>query len=198
MESAFVQSDGDVMQKLQAYVRDIPDLLVVGKILIKQANQYRSPGAKGTIAQHLRSSALMTQETWTSNGSGEDEFGRVVVDDHVWFSLSSVEIHLWVRQPGNSKINLDRSDGDGYAVGTLYPSVDLDNVDKVFRRGVNLVKEAIFQELKNAGEGEQLLDDVERWSPPPVFLIPDVLRDVLLFGAWSTGYSRHTQWYKDH
>ncbi|KAL4080893.1 hypothetical protein J3A83DRAFT_4424709 [Scleroderma citrinum] len=113
----------------------------------------------------------------------------------VWYH---VEIHLWVCQLGDSKINLDCSDGDGYAVRMLYPTVDLDNVDKVFCHGVNLVKEAIFQELKNASEGEQLLDDMERWSLPLVFLIPDALRDVLLFGAWSMGYSCYAQWYKDH
>ncbi|KAL4073068.1 hypothetical protein V8B97DRAFT_2022908 [Scleroderma yunnanense] len=111
-----------VMESLQAYVRNIPDLL--------------------------------------------DEFGQVVIDNHVWFLLLSVEIHLWVCQLGDSKINLDCSDGDGYAVRMLYPTVDLDNVDKVFCRGVNLVKEAIFQELKNTSEGEQLLDDMERWSLP--------------------------------
>lgn len=36
MESAFSQSDRNVMDKLQAFIQDLPDLLVVGKIIVKQ------------------------------------------------------------------------------------------------------------------------------------------------------------------
>ena len=39
------------------------------------------------------------------------------VDGFTWFSLSHVEIHLWVRSPGSSAINLDRLDGNSYASG---------------------------------------------------------------------------------
>ena len=36
MESAFSQSDRDVMDKLQAFIQDLPNLLVIGKIIVKQ------------------------------------------------------------------------------------------------------------------------------------------------------------------
>ncbi|KAI6039791.1 hypothetical protein EDC04DRAFT_2894731 [Pisolithus marmoratus] len=67
MESAFSQSDCDVMRTLHAYVQEVPGLLVVGKILIKQAQQYYSPGSSSSVAPRLRSSDLMTQREWTRN-----------------------------------------------------------------------------------------------------------------------------------
>ena len=47
------------------------------------------------------------------------EFAWIAVDGHSWFSLSSVEIHLWVRQRG-TKMDLNHSNGDGYASGVRY------------------------------------------------------------------------------
>ena len=116
MESAFSQSDRDVMQKLHAYVRDVSDLLVVGKILIKQAMPYCSLASNGSTAKYLRSSELMTWSKWTSSYGKKGVFTPVVVDGHTWFSLSLVEIHIWVHQPGKSTIDLNCLD-DGYACG---------------------------------------------------------------------------------
>ncbi|KIM55009.1 hypothetical protein SCLCIDRAFT_30713 [Scleroderma citrinum Foug A] len=132
-ECAFMQSDENVTEKLQAYVLDAPDILVVCKILIKQGDCYCSPGTKPSIAKGLRSS-----------------------HGHTWLSLSSVEIHIWVRQPGDSDINLDCLDGDHYTVGTLFPTIDVDDVNGVFQHGLQLIKEAALHEMKAS-------DVEERW-----------------------------------
>ena len=117
MECAFSQRDEDATQRLRQYIHDDPDLLVVGKIIIKQASTYRSPGSDVDLATQLRSAPLMTLSEWLGLKSNEDEFGQVKVDGFTWFSLAHVEIHLWVRSPGNSAINLDRLDGNSYASG---------------------------------------------------------------------------------
>ena len=114
-ECTFTQSDENVTEKLQAYVLGAPDILVVCKILIKQGDCYCSPGTKPSIAKGLRSSRLLTWSKFSSANSGD--FARMVIDGHTWLSLSSVEIHVWVRQPGDSDINLDCLDGDRYTVG---------------------------------------------------------------------------------
>ena len=112
-ESAFSQSDADVMDKLWAYVNDEPDLLVIGKILIKQAIPYRRLGANQSIVRRLRWSQLMSKKEWAK----DVETSQVVVNKHMWFSLSSVEIHVWIHKPGASKIDINSVDGDGYAFG---------------------------------------------------------------------------------
>ena len=115
LECAFSQSDESVMKKLEAYVWDIPDLLVVGKILIQETSQYCSLGANA--AKDLQSSELMMQAKFTSSSNEEKGFAQIVVDKHTWFDLASVELHVWVRQAGKSAINLKCPKGDGYASG---------------------------------------------------------------------------------
>ena len=163
MESSFSQSDHDVMRKLESYAKDIPKLLVVGKILIKQTTPYHSPGSNVTIASRLQLSELMTRRDWTCNLEA-DEFAQVVVDGHTWFSLSAVEIHMWLHQASKPKICLGCLD-DGYTFGvcfmstqfyiltfihfhlmvqTLYPAENLDEINKAFQCGLELVKEAVL------------------------------------------------------
>jgi len=111
MESAFTQSNHDVMRKL-------PDLLVIGKILIKQAKRYRNPCSKPTVMQQLRSSVLMSRGEWSDDYGDGEEFTQIVVDArHTWFSLSSAKIHVWVRQHG---AKLDLTNSDGYASGVCH------------------------------------------------------------------------------
>jgi len=90
---------------------------VVRKIVIKQASTYCSPGCNVNLATQLQLAPLMTFSEWLGHKSDEHEFGQVEVDGFTWFSLSHVEIHLWVCSPGSSVINLDHLDGNSYASG---------------------------------------------------------------------------------
>ena len=178
-ESAFSQSDADIMDKLWAYVDDEPDLLVIGKILIKRAIPYPRLGANQSIVKRLQRSQLMSKKEWAKD---VETYSQVVVDKHMWFSLSSVKFHVWICKPGASKININYVDGDGYAFGvsihliyqgsnidgniihslyqTLYPNTKLDTVDSIFWRGLELTKETIL-ELNLPGIG-----NLEDWSLP--------------------------------
>ena len=208
-ESAFSQSDADIMDKLRAYVDDEPDLLVVGKILIKQAIPYRRPGANQSIVRRLRRSQLMSKKEWAKD---VETYSQVVVDKHTWFSLSSVEFHVWIRKPGASKIDINSVDGDGYAFGvsihliyqgsnidgniihslyqTLYPNTKLDAVDSIFRRGLELTKETIL-ELNLPGIG-----NLEDWSLPTHVVKPALYEYALANGALDTAYGRYRTWRK--
>ena len=114
MEAAFLQTDNKVMNKLRHYVRNKPDLLLTCKIVFKQVGRYRSPCRRS--ARRLRESRLMMESEWNSR-VGDAEFAQVVVGGHKWFAVSSVGIHVWIRRPGDSQVDLDHSDGNYYGVG---------------------------------------------------------------------------------
>ena len=59
----------------------------------------------------------MMADDWASRYGDAQEYARVVIDGHMWFSLSSVEIHVWVQKPGELRIDLDSLSKDGYASG---------------------------------------------------------------------------------
>ncbi|KAI6023375.1 hypothetical protein EDC04DRAFT_2935021 [Pisolithus marmoratus] len=172
MECAFSQSDCNAMRKLNAYIQDIPSLLVVGKLLIKQAQWYCSPGSNGSITPHLQSSTLMTQKEWTADHR-PNELDWVIVDGHQWFTLL---------------INLGHMDGDGYAYGMLYPTFALGDVNCAFHRSLELLKQEALLELKTVNTSQELFDGMAVWSPPSCPLNPMLLAVSLSYGAWMTAY----------
>ena len=115
IESAFSQTDANVMEKLRGYVLAVPDLLVVCKISFKQARKYESPRLRGSTAKLLRSATLLTESEWKQRVG--EEFADVVVGGHSWFSLSSVVVHVWVRPPGDLSIDIDRPVLGSYTTG---------------------------------------------------------------------------------
>ena len=50
---------------------------------------------------------------------------------------------------------------------TLFPTIDLEDMNGAFQRGLQLIKEAAVREMKAGDVEERVLDDVEEWSPPP-------------------------------
>ena len=79
----------------------------------------------------------------------------------------------------------------------LYPIVDLDDVNRIFRKGLLRICDAIVLELNALSEDIMLVDAVENWLPPADLMDPDVLRATLMRGAWSTAYLQYAYWYKD-
>ncbi|KAI6135877.1 hypothetical protein EV401DRAFT_2095709 [Pisolithus croceorrhizus] len=160
------------MCKLHAYTDNNPTLLVIGKILLKQATPYHNPGLNGSIVKELQSSGLLTEDEWRCHLGDMNDIAQVIVDGHTWFSLLSVEIHLWMQQPGDSKLDIDHQEGGGYAFGMLYPTINLSDIDKAFWCGLDLVKEAAVLELNQlAGVEQAMIHSMEDWIPLPVLWI---------------------------
>lgn len=59
----------------------------------------------------------MEELEWSSRFGNAEEYAQVVDDDHTWFSLSSVELHVWTHKPSESRINVDSLDRDSYMLG---------------------------------------------------------------------------------
>lgn len=152
----------------------------------------------------------MSRIQWEHGREDPREYAEVVVDGHTWFSLSSVEFHVWVRKPGASKVDVDSLDSDGYAFGvsvrfiyqgsnidnniiyslyqTLYPTVKLDAVDSVLRRGLELTK-ATMLELNILGT-----EHLEDWRLPTRVVKPVCYANAVADGARLTAYSRYRAW----
>ena len=79
----------------------------------------------------------------------------------------------------------------------LYPIVDLDDVNRNFRKGLLRIRDAITLKLSVMGEDIMLVDAVENWSPPAELMDLDMLRMTLMCGAWSMAYLRYAYWYNE-
>ena len=70
----------------------------------------------------------------------------------------------------------------------LYPIIDLDDVNMMFRKALLRICDAIVLKLNALSEDIMLVDTVENWSLPADLMDPDVLQTTLMRGAWSTAY----------
>ena len=77
---------------------------------------------------------------------------------------------------------------------TLFPTIDLEDVNGAFQRGLQLIKEAAVWEMKAGDVEERVLDDVEEWSPPPRLLNAALLSQDLQKAALDTAYGRYVRW----
>jgi len=77
---------------------------------------------------------------------------------------------------------------------TLFPTIDLEDVNGTFQRGLQLIKEAAVREMKAGDVEERVLDDVEEWSPPPCLLNAALLSQDLQKAALDTAYGRYVRW----
>ncbi|KAI6002532.1 hypothetical protein EDC04DRAFT_2611845 [Pisolithus marmoratus] len=178
------------------YVSDYPDLLVVGKIILNQAMSYHSPRSNGSIVKELWSSELLTADKWGDRLGDQDTFSQVVVDGHTWFSLSSVEIHIWIWQPADTRIILDCREGEGYMFRTVYLTAHLDDINKAFWCSFCLLKETIVHELEKISDVEQAtIRSMDDWSPPSQLLDPNVVVSVLAYSAQTTAYDHYCNWH---
>lgn len=123
-ECAFTQRDADVTEKLRAYLRQPSDTLVAFKILITEDPPYSTPSLTPSAAK--QSLSLERDEFDRAN---EGDFARVTVGRHTWLSISSVEFHVWIRQPGESSIDVDRLESGGHTVGVRSASLTPHNTD---------------------------------------------------------------------
>ena len=115
LESEFSQSDTDMMDKLWEYIRDLPHLLVVSKILIRQAIPYHKPTPNSAMTAQLWEARLMDEGQFVGNFGSSTGYSQIVASGHPWLSLKSVEIHVWTCEPGRGPINVDSSHQAGYA-----------------------------------------------------------------------------------
>jgi len=58
----------------------------------------------------------MDEGQFAGNFGRSTRYSQITAAGHLWFSLKSVEIHVWTREPGGGAIDVDSRQA-GYAFG---------------------------------------------------------------------------------
>lgn len=112
VECAFSPSDTSVMQKLDHYTKELPALMLVAKLLIRE-KKYSSPSNKELNMSYVTKNVQCPNQ-WFPPCNDNNEFGPVIIDNVAWINIEGVEIHVWVRQ-SKAPINVYYTGPDGYA-----------------------------------------------------------------------------------
>lgn len=115
-EIAFSQNPSELLEKLKAEVASHPEIVMVMMVTILEEPPYRAPSDRSNTWETLRQSPSLTPFDFAPSDDEERQANlRVVVGDHTWCCLTSIEYRLWIRREG--PIDLSRNDSDCKAHG---------------------------------------------------------------------------------
>ncbi|KAG1803888.1 aldehyde dehydrogenase family-domain-containing protein [Suillus plorans] len=113
----------------------------------------------------------------------------VKVEGHTWCSIKLIRFKVWVR--GVKPINLNTTDSNLVASGTLYPVEDMDAVHVMIQKGVRVVREQLIDLSQIINPN---IDDNAMRAPPFILHNSEIVTTVA--GAMSeTAHRRYMAWY---
>ena len=115
IKSTFSQTDANIMDKLHRFVLAVLDLLVICKISFEKTHKFKSLSLKDSTVKPLWSAPLLTKSKWKQ--CVEEEFADIMMEGHMWFFLSSLVVHVWVRPPDNCNISINQPVHGSYSTG---------------------------------------------------------------------------------
>ncbi|KAG1858043.1 hypothetical protein DFJ58DRAFT_782617 [Suillus subalutaceus] len=146
-ECALTETDEQVFRKTEKVILAHPDTICVMVVLAREATDYDAPGKDSTASKVLRGGTNgnpqpLTLKEFINLRTTPRSFGEpIVIGDHTWGHLSSVEYFIWVK--GNDgPIDIRSEDPAHMAYGTLGPTLDMDAVTGMLERGLTKMKDS--------------------------------------------------------
>ena len=80
------------MKKLHGFVKDIPKLIIMGKIIIKESKPFQALSNTTSFEVYLGKKVLIA-EKWFPKWDKENHF-TVIKDRFTWISIESIKVHI--------------------------------------------------------------------------------------------------------
>ncbi|KAG6371167.1 hypothetical protein JVT61DRAFT_9947 [Boletus reticuloceps] len=154
--------DKDIlMEKLRAAITACPQIMLSITIVIQEEQEYAQPkpGSEAwstfshmdclqahTFLMYSEPEAMASVPTKNSpestNESYEEQFELhpPMVAMHHWCNITSVTFHVWIKDDDKPIV----IDGDGMARGTIYPTIDIDEVTSLINDGFPKARDSII------------------------------------------------------
>ncbi|KAG1886024.1 hypothetical protein F4604DRAFT_1917703 [Suillus subluteus] len=192
-ETAFSQHYDALAKKLQDAIIENPSLSLAIAIVIFENQPYRSSNSDSDTARSLlREPSKRAAEDFVSVAGHHPGLNiPVIVENHVWCSISSVWFKVWVR--GDDPIDIFSNDSTLVADGFLYPQDTMTPALAMLEKGVNAIREKLVWLCKEIDDNVDV--DALR-DPTIVFRVrkEDIVAQIA--GAMhETAYRRYSAWY---
>ncbi|KIK21586.1 hypothetical protein PISMIDRAFT_12212 [Pisolithus microcarpus 441] len=156
-ECAFSQNEAILRDKLKKIIVELPDLVTVMMIVIREDALYNLPQQKSATWEFFKShGTLLSQKEFLALCADLSEpicLGKsITVGGHTWHHLATVEYFIWVREVGGNPINIDNSGTDSSARGVLFPEIRMGEVDTMFDKAISAFKDSIILFFERLGE----------------------------------------------
>ncbi|KAG1886154.1 hypothetical protein F4604DRAFT_1525502, partial [Suillus subluteus] len=109
----------------------------------KEWVKWQQPKETSIAAQTLHTSPTLEYEEFVPAHIKKSlKFGPVAIHSHVWIDISEIQYSIF-RHGADGHFNFNSKDPDMFAEGTLYPMVQMSDVECMLRDGANTLKEYI-------------------------------------------------------
>ncbi|KAG1852599.1 hypothetical protein C8R48DRAFT_777419 [Suillus tomentosus] len=117
--------------------RDI-DLALI--MLFKERATWQQPKETSITTQTLRTHPALEYKEFIPTCIKKNlKFGPVILYSHLWIDISEVRYSMF-RCGVDGHFNFNSKNPDTFAEGTLYPTVEMSNVEHILRDGTNTLK----------------------------------------------------------
>ncbi|KAG1769913.1 hypothetical protein EV702DRAFT_1202692 [Suillus placidus] len=203
IEVAFSQSEAALLDRFRNAVNAYPELGWILMVVINEIPPYQSPERLSHTWRELRpkpNGNLFSETSFLSlraEPRSLDEPTPVVVENHSWCTISSIQVQVWIRGR-KSPINIDTKDNRLTARGNLYPAnadnaASMDNVTLMIIQGLSRTRDCFVDQCRRADPNANVsalraaqFDLPFKWA--------DVL-DGLTYAMHATAHDRYRSWY---
>ncbi|KAG2351063.1 hypothetical protein BDR07DRAFT_1386591 [Suillus spraguei] len=192
-ESVFTQGAADAVEKLWKEIIAKPKTPMV-ILALGEACKYKSPERSSITwktlchekpAHSLKSFLALQKDVLMP----EDP---IVIADHTWFSLASIEIWVWIR--GDTPINISLQSGDHTAHGRLFPQPSMNTINKMIERGAQMMKDCLVTLCKQVDSDYNTAMLEASGVAFPIFW--DRMWSSIEVAGGSTAHSHYLTWYQ--
>ncbi|KAG1750613.1 uncharacterized protein EDB91DRAFT_1078623 [Suillus paluster] len=206
-ECALSQDKDNLHEKFKFEVTSNPEVELVVKLKVDNGGGYQSPEPTSDTYKILVAPKFnMDSKTLVPSAESHlslDDFthlmdtsappSSVIVTGHTWCCINAVRYQIWVR--GNTLIDIDVDDGPNVAHGTLFPQIDMDNVNNMIKRGLSRMRDqlaALFQVLVPQFDTSPIMQHNITF---PVSLDWDHCCENFIVAAKETAHAWYIEWY---
>ncbi|KAG2359129.1 hypothetical protein BDR07DRAFT_1488639 [Suillus spraguei] len=189
-ETTFSQHRRSVLKKFRNAIALNPGLLMAIMAEIQEINAYRSPTKKSCAAAMLREKSPRSSNAFNAaTGTLPALHNPVKVEGHTWCSIGSIAFKVWVR--GMQPIDIDTTDRNLVACGTLYPVEDMGAAHAMIQKGVREIREQLIRLYQKYEPGI----DADAMRAPPFILRNNKIVTAIAGSMSETAHRRYTAWY---
>ncbi|KAI9453750.1 hypothetical protein HD554DRAFT_2031731, partial [Boletus coccyginus] len=193
-EVSFTVPSSYTCRHLKQVVESQPTVDLAFIIRIEESPKWVSPNSKDTRTQKLRSQPFHAYNDFIP-ALPVGSLGPVVVEEFTWISITHVTFELYLRPPDGPLVIDDNLQDDHLACGTLYPTVDMENVDLLLGRASDRLRQSLISEMEASQEDVQAIEQVRRSEARlevPWNTVLRSFRSAVLMAA----HERYTDWHR--
>ncbi|KAG2133205.1 uncharacterized protein EDB93DRAFT_1254978 [Suillus bovinus] len=191
-ETALSQNRRTLLKKFRNTIKLNPGLLMAIMAEVDEITGYRSPKKKSCAMSMLRETSPRSSDIFNSaTGTLPALDNPVKVEGHTWCSIRSIRFEVWVH--GVEPIDLDTTDRNLVACGTLYPVEDMIALHAMIQKGVWAIRE----QLISLSQGMNPHVDANAMRAPPFILDNDEIVTTIAGAMSETAHHRYMAWYME-